>query len=60
MSCGANYAGALQFVPELSWILFPRILDEREGSRSEEATALGIRFLVVAAGTVSVARLGRA
>jgi hypothetical protein len=37
-----------------------RILDEREGSRSEEATALGIRFLVVAAGTVSVARLGRA
>lgn len=26
----ANYAGALQYVPELSWILFLRILDERE------------------------------
>ena len=25
----ANYAGALQYVPELSWILFLRILDER-------------------------------
>ena len=23
----ANYAGALQYVPELSWILFLRILD---------------------------------
>ncbi len=26
----ANYAGALQYVPELSRILFLRILDERE------------------------------
>ena len=32
----ANYAGALQYVPELSWILFLRILDERE--------ALGVEF----------------
>ena len=27
---GANYAGALEYVPELSWILFLRIFDERE------------------------------
>ena len=25
-----NCAGALQYVPELTWILFLRILDERE------------------------------
>jgi type I restriction enzyme M protein len=40
----ANYAGALQYVPELSWILFLRILDEREEIEAEEAAALGIRF----------------
>ena len=40
----ANYAGALQYVPELSWILFLRILDEREEIEAEEAVALGIRF----------------
>ncbi len=39
----ANYAGALQYVPELSWILFLRILDEREEIEAEEAAALGIR-----------------
>jgi hypothetical protein len=32
----ANYAGALQHVPELSWILFPRILDEREQLEAED------------------------
>ena len=40
----ANYAGALQYVPELSWILFLRILDEREEIEAEEAAALGIGF----------------
>jgi type I restriction enzyme M protein len=40
----ANYADALQYVPELSWILFLRILDEREEIEAEEAAALGIRF----------------
>ncbi len=40
----ANYAGALQYVPELSWILFLRILDEREEIEAEEAAALGIAF----------------
>ena len=40
----ANYAGALQYVPELSWILFLRILDEREEFEAEEAEALGVGF----------------
>src|SRR4051794_32215788 len=40
----ANYAGALQYVPELSWILFLRILDQREELEAEEAEALGVGF----------------
>src|SRR3712207_4098892 len=31
----SNCAGALQYVPELSWILFLRILDEREQQEAE-------------------------
>ncbi len=41
----ANYAGALQYVPELSWMLFLRILDEREELEGEEAEALGVGFM---------------
>ncbi len=41
----ANYAGALQYVPELSWILFLRILDEREALEAEEAAAVGVEFV---------------
>ena len=40
----ANYAGALQYVPELSWLLFLRILDEREQIEAEEADAVGAAF----------------
>ena len=40
----SNYAGALQYVPELSWILFLRILDEREELEAEEAAAVGVPF----------------
>jgi type I restriction enzyme M protein len=40
----ANYAGALQYVPELSWILFLRILDEREQLEADEAEAVGVGF----------------
>lgn len=29
----SSCAGALQYVPELTWILFLRILDEREADR---------------------------
>ncbi|MBD2006496.1 MULTISPECIES: N-6 DNA methylase [Cyanophyceae] len=37
----SNCAGALQYVPELTWILFLRILDEREQREVEEAEAVG-------------------
>jgi len=40
----SNCAGAMQYVPELTWILFLRILDEREDIEAEEAEALGQRF----------------
>src|SRR5258705_8789420 len=40
----SNCAGALQYVPELSWILFLRILDEREAREADEAEALGLLF----------------
>ena len=35
---------ALQYVPELTWLLFLRILDEQEAREVDEAEALGIRF----------------
>ncbi|MEJ5165964.1 MAG: N-6 DNA methylase [Thermoanaerobaculia bacterium] len=37
-------SGALQYVPELTWMLFLRILDEKEQREEEEAKALGISF----------------
>ncbi len=39
----SNCAGALQYVPELTWMLFLRILDEQEAREADEAEALGIR-----------------
>src|SRR5439155_3225878 len=36
-----NVASALQYVPELTWILFLRILDESETREAMEAEALG-------------------
>jgi type I restriction enzyme M protein len=40
----SNCAGALQYVPELTWILFLRILDEREEHEAERAEAVGDSF----------------
>ena len=40
----SNCAGALQYVPELTWILFLRILDERETREAEQAEAVGAEF----------------
>jgi type I restriction enzyme M protein len=40
----SNCAGALQYVPELTWILFLRILDEREAAEAEAAKAVGADF----------------
>src|SRR3989304_997538 len=37
-------AGALQYVPELTWMLFLRILDEREEKEAEYAKAVGAEF----------------
>lgn len=40
----SNCASALQYVPELTWILFLRILDEQEGQEAAEAAAVGEDF----------------
>lgn len=40
----SNCAGALQYVPELTWILFLRILDEQEQRETEESEAVGAGF----------------
>jgi type I restriction enzyme M protein len=40
----SNCAGALQYVPELTWILFLRILDERETHEAAAAAAVKARF----------------
>ncbi|MEM4235227.1 MAG: hypothetical protein QXU75_08785, partial [Candidatus Methanomethylicaceae archaeon] len=34
----------MQYVPELTWILFLRILDEREQHEAEAAAAVGAEF----------------
>lgn len=39
-----NCVGALQYIPELTWILFLRMLDEREEKRLSDARALGVSF----------------
>jgi type I restriction enzyme M protein len=39
-----NCAGAMQYVPELTWILFLRILDEKEQREERENHALGVPF----------------
>ena len=40
----SNCASALQYVPELTWILFLRILDSQEQKAQEEAEALGNEY----------------
>jgi len=40
----SNCAGALQYVPELTWMLFLRILDEQEEREVEKARAVGALF----------------
>ncbi len=39
-----NCAGAMEYVPELTWLLFLRILDEREQIEEQRATALGVTY----------------
>lgn len=40
----SNCGSALQYVPELTWILFLRVLDEQEAIEREEAEALGLSY----------------
>jgi type I restriction enzyme M protein len=40
----AGVGSALRYVPELTWILFLRVLDEQEALEREEAEALGIAY----------------
>lgn len=40
----SNCAGAMQYVPELTWILFLRILDERESREKDESEAVRAEF----------------
>ena len=40
----SNCASALQYVPELTWILFLRILDAQETRDAEQADVLGAEF----------------
>jgi type I restriction enzyme M protein len=56
----SNCAGAMQYVPELTWILFLRILDEREEQEAQEADAVGAEFRPSRRKTLSVAGLGGA
>ena len=40
----SNCAGALHYASELTWILFLRILDEREEIEAAEARAVGAEY----------------
>lgn len=40
----SNCAGALQYVPELTWILFLRILDDSETLQEERSQAVGAAY----------------
>lgn len=40
----AGVGSALRYVPELTWMLFLRVLDEQEAIEAEEAEALGISY----------------
>ena len=40
----SNCAGALQYVPELTWLLFLRFLDEREAAEAADRSVLGTAF----------------
>jgi type I restriction enzyme M protein len=41
----SNCAGAMQYVPELTWLLFLRILDAQEKKEAETAEVLGNTFI---------------
>jgi type I restriction enzyme M protein len=53
----SNCASALQYVPELTWILFLRILDAQEERAREEAEAIGTPFTEIGKPLVRPVRL---
>ena len=53
-----NVASALQYVPELTWILFLRILDETEDREEQEADAVGAPYTLVAQEALPLEGLG--
>ena len=55
----SNCAGALQYVPELTWILFLRILDERETREARGGRGGGRRVHAVARDRRIAGRTGR-
>lgn len=44
MKADGDKAGAMQYVPELNWLLFLRVLDEKEAESEKEAKFLGVKF----------------
>ena len=56
----SNCAGALQYVPELTWILFLRILDEHETQEAAAAEAFGTPYTPSLSDALPLAGLGRA
>jgi type I restriction enzyme M protein len=40
----SNCAGAMQYIPELTWILFLRILDQQESIEAIKAEVMGFKF----------------
>lgn len=53
-----NVASALQYVPELTWILFLRILDETEDEKKCRTTRSVHRTARVIAKAIPLERLG--
>ena len=56
----SNCASALQYIPELTWLLFLRALDEREELETEGAKAVGAALPAVPGVPLPVAGLGGA
>ena len=54
-----NVASALQYVPELTWILFLRILDETEDREAQEADAVGAPHTPLPEDSLTAGRTGR-
>lgn len=50
----------MQYVPELTWILFLRVLDDKEQASQDEVEAVGAHFTPSLHSPYRLARLGLA